>query len=98
MIRTVDQSKCIGCATCQRICPLDVFRLEINQSLASPCMVACPINNNIRGIHYLLEMGRVDEAARMMLENNPLASVTGRVCPHFCESDCTRNQVDAAVN
>lgn len=98
MIRTIDQSKCVGCGTCQRICPLDVFRLDINQPEVSPCMVACPISNNIRGIHYLLEMGRVDEAARMMLENNPLASVTGRICPHFCESKCTRNQVDAAVN
>jgi NADPH-dependent glutamate synthase beta subunit-like oxidoreductase len=98
MIRTVDQLKCVGCGTCQRTCPLDVFRLEVNQPLTSPCAAACPVNNNIRGMHYLLEMGMVDEAAKMMLENNPLASVTGRICPRFCESECSRKQVDAAVN
>ena len=98
MIRTVDESKCIGCGTCQRVCPLDVFRLDVKQPVASPCRVACPVQNNIREMHYLLEMGSVDEAARMMLENNPLASVTGRVCPRFCETECTRNQVDVAVN
>jgi NADPH-dependent glutamate synthase beta subunit-like oxidoreductase/NAD-dependent dihydropyrimidine dehydrogenase PreA subunit len=98
MIRSVDQSKCIGCGTCQRICPLDVFRLEVNQPIASPCMAACPVGNNIRKINNLLELGRVNDAATLMFENNPLASITGRVCPRFCETDCTRNQVDAAVN
>ena len=81
MIRTVDQTKCIGCGTCQRICPLDVFRVDVNQPKVSPCMGACPIGNNIREIHYLLQTGRVKDAAKLMLANNPLASVTGRVCP-----------------
>jgi NADPH-dependent glutamate synthase beta subunit-like oxidoreductase/NAD-dependent dihydropyrimidine dehydrogenase PreA subunit len=98
MIRTVDQSICIGCGTCQRVCPLDVFRLEVHQPAASPCNAACPVRNDIREINYLLEMGSVNEAAGVMLDNNPLASVTGRVCPAFCESECARNQVDAAVN
>jgi NADPH-dependent glutamate synthase beta subunit-like oxidoreductase/NAD-dependent dihydropyrimidine dehydrogenase PreA subunit len=98
MIRTVDQNKCIGCGTCQRICPVDLFRLDMHQSVSSPCTRACPVRNNIREIHYLLEMGNVNGAADLMLESNPLASVTGRVCPAFCETDCTRNQVDAAVN
>lgn len=98
MIRAVDQSKCVGCGTCQKVCPLDVFRLETRQPVAPPCTCACPIQNDMREVHYLLEMGRVEEAARMMLQSNPLASVTGRICPAFCESECTRTQVDAAVN
>ena len=98
MIRTVDQAKCIGCGTCQRSCPLDVFRLDMKASVSSPCIAACPIGNNVREIHYLLETGRAHDAAVMMLAENPLASVTGRVCPHFCETECTRNQVDASVN
>ena len=98
MIRTVDQSKCVGCGTCQKVCPLDVFRLETRQLAVSPCKYACPIQNDMREMHYLLQMGRVDDAARTMLGNNPLASVTGRICPAFCESECTRAQVDSAVN
>lgn len=98
MIRSVDQSKCIGCGTCQRICPLDVFRLDVNQPVTSPCRGACPIGNNIREINNLLQLGKIENAASLMFENNPLAAVTGRVCPQFCESDCTRGQIDAAVN
>ncbi len=98
MIKAVDQSKCIGCGTCQRVCPLDVFRLEVNQPQASPCTAACPVHNDMRKINYLLEMGKVHEAAGLMMENNPLASVTGRICPRLCELECTRKEVDRAVN
>ena len=98
MIRSVDQSKCIGCGTCQRICPLDVFRLDVDQPTSSPCRAACPIGNNIREINNLLQLGRIEDATSLMFDNNPLAAVTGRVCPQFCESDCTRNQVEAPVN
>jgi len=98
MLRSIDQSKCIGCGTCLRICPLDVFRLDYRQPTLSPCTAACPIGINMREINYLLEMGRVNEAATRMLSNNPLAAVTGRVCPGFCELECSRNQFDSAVN
>ena len=98
MIRSVDQSKCIGCGTCQRICPLDVFRLDVDQPTSSPCTAACPIGNNIREINNLLQLGRIEDATSLMCDNNPLAAVTGRVCPQFCEADCTRNQVEAPVN
>ncbi|MBW2031077.1 MAG: FAD-dependent oxidoreductase [Deltaproteobacteria bacterium] len=98
MLRSIDQSKCIGCGTCLRICPLDVFRLDYHQSTPSPCTAACPIGIDLREINYLLEMGNVDEAATKMLSDNPLAPITGRVCPGFCEIECTRNQIDSAVN
>lgn len=61
-------------------------------------MAACPVGNNIREINNLLALGRTNDAAVLMLENNPLASVTGRVCARYCESDCTRNQVDDPLN
>jgi NADPH-dependent glutamate synthase beta subunit-like oxidoreductase len=98
MIRTLDRQKCVGCGVCQRICPLDVFRLEVDQPVISPCSAACPIEIDIRSLQYQLHMGAVSDAARMMFRNNPLAAVTGRVCPRFCESECTRGGVDAAVN
>ncbi len=38
-----------------------------------------------------------EEAARIFLETTPFPSVCGRVCPHPCETDCNRIQVDGAV-
>ena len=52
----------------------------------------------MRKIHYLLQNGEIEKASAMLSASNPLASITGRICPHPCESDCARNKVDSAVN
>jgi NADPH-dependent glutamate synthase beta subunit-like oxidoreductase len=38
------------------------------------------------------------EAIEVLRESLPLPAVTGRVCPHFCEAECTRNNIDNPVN
>ena len=40
----------------------------------------------------------IDEAINILRESLPLPAVTGRVCPHPCESECARKEVDEAVN
>ncbi|HAR43746.1 MAG TPA: pyridine nucleotide-disulfide oxidoreductase, partial [Bdellovibrionales bacterium] len=37
-------------------------------------------------------------ASQLLLENNPLPAMTGRVCPHTCESRCNRESLDAPVS
>ena len=98
MLKTVDQTKCVGCGTCQKVCALDLFRLDLDQLQISPCTAACPIHNDMRRIHYLLQMGEIEKASALLSTSNPLASITGRICPHPCESECARNEVDSAVN
>lgn len=61
-------------------------------------MAACPAGTDIRGYNGLMQMGRIDEAAARLRERNPFPSITGRVCPHLCESECSRSNVDGAVN
>ena len=42
MINSIDVSKCTGCGTCFKTCGLDVFRLDTEQPVLSPCMAKCP--------------------------------------------------------
>ena len=61
---------------------------------AAPCSHACPGSIRIREYLELLGEGRVNEAAEILAVDNPLAAITGRVCPCFCEPDCNRGRFD----
>ena len=63
-----------------------------------PCVVACPNHNGIP--IYLEALRRLDmeEAARLLLAENPLPAITGRVCPHACEQGCNRCGLDEALS
>lgn len=98
MIQSIDPAACTGCGSCTKTCPLDVFRLETAQEQISPCMAACPAGVDIRGNHYLIQQGNLDEAARNYLAVQPFPAITGRVFFHPCESACARARVDSAVN
>ena len=60
----------------------------------SPCMVGCPAHNNVQGYVSLAARGKFKEALQLIKETSPFPSVCGRACPHPCESDCNREQID----
>ncbi len=62
------------------------------------CCSSCPDNVEIPRYMEQIRAGEIAEAARIILENNPMPAVTGRVCPHFCEQGCNRTQQDSAVS
>jgi NADPH-dependent glutamate synthase beta subunit-like oxidoreductase len=53
---------------------------------------------DIRGYVYLLQQGKIRDAANVLMAANPLPALTGRTCHRFCESKCARSKVDDAVN
>jgi len=57
-----------------------------------PCMSACPANVNARGYISLIALGKYREAYNLHMEANPLPSICGRVCPHWCEDACKRGE------
>jgi len=63
----------------------------------APCNAGCPVGIDIEGYMNLLREGRVDEARDLLLAENPLPAVTGRVCHHPCENACNRRALDGAV-
>jgi len=64
----------------------------------TPCTAACPGGVNIPVYLSKIREGDLTSAARVLLETNPIPSVTGRVCPHFCEQECNRGDFDESVS
>ncbi|HYD50987.1 MAG TPA: FAD-dependent oxidoreductase [Gemmatimonadaceae bacterium] len=63
----------------------------------APCRERCPVGVDIEGYLSLLRAGRIDDACDLLLRENPIPAVTGRVCDHRCEGGCNRAQLDGAV-
>lgn len=62
------------------------------------CRQACPGHIDIPRYFELLRDEDLEGAANVILAANPIPAITGRVCPHFCQQDCQRKDVDAAVS
>ena len=64
----------------------------------TPCSTDCPANVDIPSYLNKIRDGDIAGAARILLNSNPLPAITGRVCPHFCESNCNRGWFDEAIS
>jgi NADPH-dependent glutamate synthase beta subunit-like oxidoreductase len=63
-----------------------------------PCASACPAGVDIPSYVSKIREGNLIEAAKILLKTNPLPSITGRVCPHYCEQECNRADFDESVS
>ena len=100
-IERIDIDLCNGCGICINTCPLDVIKIDTlvaEREEAAPCRLACPAGVNMRSYIYLLREGMVEEAFAELREALPFPAVTGRICPHPCEQECARRDVDESVN
>ncbi len=61
------------------------------------CVQACPITQDCRGYIGLIAQQRFDEAARLTLLDNPLATVLCKCCYHYCEDDCIMGDRGAPI-
>ncbi|MCL5284376.1 MAG: FAD-dependent oxidoreductase [Nitrospirae bacterium] len=76
------------------------WRLErpLYETVPAPCHGACPALEEIPVYLSHLALGRLREAWEALVLANPLPAVTGRVCPHPCESSCHRGSYDSALS
>ncbi|MBI2518867.1 MAG: FAD binding domain-containing protein [Bdellovibrio sp.] len=65
---------------------------------APACTSACPGNVEIATYMGQVREGEIGKAAETLLANNPIPAMTGRVCPHLCESSCNRGTFDESVS
>ena len=63
-----------------------------------PCNDACPAGENIQAWLDKAQAGDFEGAWRILVRDNPLPAIHGRVCYHPCEGACNRREVDDAVS
>ncbi len=68
------------------------------RAIDPPCSRECPAHIDIAAYLSLVRAGDLDGAAALVLQQNPLPAITGRVCPHYCEMGCNRGHWDGAVS
>lgn len=64
------------------------------------CQKGCPISTPIPEVIRLLKDNRLDEAGKILFENNPLTTICSLVCNHEkqCEGHCVLGKMGAPVH
>lgn len=62
-----------------------------------PCVNACPAHTDCQGYVGLIANGQYEEAIKLAKDVLALPASIGRICPHPCETECRRKNVDSAV-
>jgi NADPH-dependent glutamate synthase beta subunit-like oxidoreductase len=66
--------------------------------LLPPCNQKCPAGENIQAWLALAQEGKFHEAWDVLVRDNPMPAIHGRVCYHPCEDQCNRNYLDDTVS
>ncbi len=72
-------------------------RKDVTEEGTSPCKTACPAHIAVQGYIRLASQGKYREALELIKKENPFPAVCGRICPHGCESECTRGDIDEPI-
>ena len=72
-------------------------RKNVVESGTAPCKTACPAHIAVQGYIKLASQGKYLEALELIKKENPFPAVCGRICPHACESECTRGIIDSPI-
>lgn len=74
------------------------MRRPVYRDLLPPCNNACPAGENIQAWLAKVVEGDARGAWEILVQDNPLPAVHGRVCYHPCESSCNRGQLESPVS
>ncbi len=73
-------------------------RRPVYVDLLPPCNQACPAGENIQAWLAEAQAGHYEAAWRILVADNPMPAVHGRVCYHPCEDHCNRVPIDESVS
>ncbi|WP_076411715.1 putative selenate reductase subunit YgfK [Shewanella sp. UCD-KL12] len=72
--------------------------LPISDCSVAPCVTACPISQDIPEYIRLMGEKKYTEALELIYARNALPSITGHICDHQCQYNCTRRDYEGALN
>ncbi len=72
-------------------------KMTIDKKGIPPCQATCPAGVHAQGYIALISQGKFKEALELHREFNCLPLICGRVCPHPCEDQCNRGEVDSPI-
>ena len=83
----------------QRLFPTGNFRFfrPVYKDKTPPCNHACPTGEQIQKYLDYVKHDRYLDGYLTILQDNPMPSVTGRVCYHPCETACNRGAHDEPI-
>jgi len=62
--------------------------LVCKEIVSSPCQYICPTDQEASVYIALIAQEKFEEALKIIIKDNPLPSICGRVCHHPCETVC----------
>ena len=77
---------------------LELLLSEHDADCFSPCKTSCPAGIDVRDYILFSREGQELDGFMTVRKKNPLVASVGRVCPAFCEDDCSRTNIDETVN
>ncbi|MEK6558049.1 MAG: FAD-dependent oxidoreductase, partial [Candidatus Margulisiibacteriota bacterium] len=70
-----------------------------NHVYCAPCEYGCPVSIPSQERYNLLREGKIKEALGLVYDYNPFPrTVCGEVCPNPCMTNCSRKNVDQAID
>ena len=83
----------------QELFPTGNFRFfrPVYKDKTPPCNHACPTGEKIQRYLDFVKHDRFLDGYLTIMEDNPMPSVTGRVCYHPCEGACNRKDHDEPI-
>lgn len=71
--------------------------LPLTDCYVAPCVLSCPIRQDIPEYIRLVGDGQYDRALELIYLKNPLSNITGYICDHQCMYNCTRLDYEGTV-
>ncbi|HDP37345.1 MAG TPA: putative selenate reductase subunit YgfK [Candidatus Atribacteria bacterium] len=72
-------------------------KLPLTDCYIAPCVLSCPIRQDIPEYIWLAGDGQYDRALELIYLKNPLPNITGYICDHQCMYNCTRLDYEGTV-